>query len=83
MSDKDLIITAANLSRAAPEQWDRFIAAFEAYAGQRMSECVSADLGMLAVAQGRAQACAMLTVVLKDCRKQAENIYKRASPNAN
>lgn len=82
MNDKDLVLAAAQLSRAAPEQWDKFVAAFDSYAGQKMGECVAADIGMLAVAQGRAQACAMISSLLKDCRKTAENIYKKASPSA-
>jgi hypothetical protein len=82
LSEKDLIITAANLSRVAPEAWDKFVAAFEVSAAQKMGECIAAPIEMLAVAQGRAQACAALLALLKDCRKQAENIYKKASPNA-
>jgi hypothetical protein len=82
LSEKDLIITASNLSRAAPEQWDKFVAAFEVSAGQKMAECISANIDMLAVAQGRAQACAALLALLKDCRKQADKIYSNASPNA-
>lgn len=78
MNDKELVLAAANLAREAPMSWDRFIAAFESYAGQRMAECVSADISMLAVAQGRAQACMMLATALKDCKKIAENIYRKA-----
>lgn len=82
MNDKELVLAAANLARETPVGWDRFIAALENYAGQRMGECVSADISMLAVAQGRAQACAMLVTQLKDCKKIAENIHRKASPSA-
>jgi ATP-dependent protease HslVU (ClpYQ) peptidase subunit len=82
LSERDLIITAANLSRAAPEQWDKFVAAYEVSTMQKMAECVSANIDMLAVAQGRAQACAATLALLKDCRKNAEKIYAKASPSA-
>lgn len=83
MSDnKELVLAAANLAREAPVSWDRFIAAFENYTGQRMMECVSAEIGMLAVAQGRAQACTILVTQLKDCKKTAESIYRKASSSA-
>jgi hypothetical protein len=80
LSDKDLILAAANLSRAAPENWDKFVVALDTYARYKMSECVSAEISMLAVAQGRAQACGMLVSLLKDCKKTAEAIYRKATP---
>lgn len=82
MSDRDLIIAAANLSRRAPADWDEFVHRLELYSAQKAAECVSANIDMLAVAQGRAQACGTLLALLKDCRKQAEKIYSKASPNA-
>jgi hypothetical protein len=82
LNDRELVLAAAQLARASPEAWEKFIAAFDLYAGQKMGECVSADISMLAVAQGRAQACAIISNILKDCKKTAEKIYAKAPPSA-
>lgn len=57
----ELAIVAARLSRTAPNTWDDFIKAFEAYARERKDACVQAPADKVLVAQGRAQQCVELS----------------------
>jgi hypothetical protein len=57
----ELSAVAARLSRAAPNTWDEFIKAFEAYAAVRRDACVQAPADRVLIAQGRAQQCVELS----------------------
>ena len=74
MSDKEFILAAAQLSRAAPDQWGAFMVAFVDYVDVRRNECVQAPIAALPTAQGRAQALVQLEALFNDCRKTAESI---------
>jgi len=75
-------MAAAQLARAAPDLWQRFVKAYGDYTDGRIVECVSAQIDMLPTAQGRAQALVSLGRLLDDCTKTAETIDKRASSSA-
>jgi len=64
------------------QQWTEFMNAFAEYADGRRDECVQAPLAMLPVAQGRAQACAQLESLFKECRAQADNISNKQRPRS-
>jgi hypothetical protein len=75
-------MAAAFLARSSPLQWDKFVKAFAEYADDKIVECVSAQIDMLPTAQGRAQAMVQLGRLLDNCVQTAENIDKKAPPNA-
>lgn len=76
-SDRQLIIAAARISRAAPESWEQLLAAFRAYTDTQRDNCISSPVDNLQVAQGRAQACAALLRLFDDCRKSADQIEEK------
>ena len=67
MNDKDLVLAAANLARAAPERWKNFMDALAAYTEDKGIECIQSPIDMLQVAQGRAQGLAALGRLLDGC----------------
>lgn len=77
MSDRDLILKAANLARSAPKEWSDFLAAFKDYADTRRDQCVSSSPDALFVAQGRAQSCVALLRLFEDCLKAADQIQEK------
>lgn len=81
MNDRDLIIAAAILARRAPDEWVKFMEVYGDYVEDKIVECVQAQLDMLPVAQGRAQALIKLGQVLGDCVKRADELTK-APPSA-
>ncbi len=66
-----LTTVAARLSRAAPNTWDDFIAAFEAYTAVRRDACVLAPADKIFVQQGKAQQCAELLSLFSTAIKSA------------
>ena len=76
-SDKNMVMAAATLARLAPELWEQFVKAFGDYADDKIVECVSAQIDMLPVAQGRAQSLIQFGRLLEGCTKAAENITNR------
>jgi hypothetical protein len=77
MSDRDLIFKAAQIARAAPENWKEFLGAFELYTDQQVQNCISSPSEALRVTQGRAQACVALLRLFSDCVKDADQIETR------
>jgi hypothetical protein len=71
-TDNDLIMAAARLARSAPENWERFLGALQAYSSQTIQNCIQSPLDELPRAQGRAQATARLYGLLSDCIKSAD-----------
>jgi len=80
LSDKELIMAAANLARRAPEEWRAFVEVLETATGKKMGECVAAPVEMLQVAQGRAQSMAALTSLMKECVKLSDTIERKRGP---
>lgn len=66
----NLLLAAARLSKAAPNTWPDFIAAFEEFARDRESACVQAPSDRVLLAQGMARQCIELLTLLKDAAKQ-------------
>jgi hypothetical protein len=81
-NDKETILAAAQLARRAPEEWAKFLEALTGYTEDRAVECIQAQLDMLPVAQGRAQAAFKLRQLLEDCLETAETILNRAPPSS-
>ena len=75
--DKDLTPAAASLSRAAPQEWEQFKAAFKRFADRKRDDIVYASLDELQKSQGRAQACHAVTQLLDDAGKAAERMSDR------
>lgn len=65
-----LVIAAARLSKAAPNMWQEFLPAFEAYARERELACVHAPADKVLSAQGMARQCIELLALLSDAAKQ-------------
>lgn len=82
MSERELILAAAQLSRRAPDEWSKFLEELANYAEDIVVACVRSQLDMLPVAQGRAQSIVKLQQTLVDCRKAADEIVNRVPPNA-
>jgi len=66
-----LTAAAARLSRAAPNSWDDFVAAFELYAAVHRNACVQAPADKIFVQQGKAQNCAELSALFSNAIKTA------------
>lgn len=79
MSDahRDLIKASADLARANPEEWRRFLGVVRAYTDTQRDNVVSSPLDVLPVAQGRAQACVALLRLFEDCLQTADQIKER------
>lgn len=77
MIDRELILAAAKLARSAPENWDEFLGALEAYTNIQISNCISSPIEALAQNQGRAQSMVALQKVLRDCLKTADQIERK------
>lgn len=74
MSERELILKAAILAKAAPESWSQFLGAFALYTEQQRSNLVASSLEYLPVNQGQARACTHLLGILKDCKIKADEI---------
>jgi len=72
-----IICEAAELKRKDLQQYDRFIAALQAYAGNQVTLMVAAEKDKLEVAQGRAQVILELTDRLKACFELEPKYRKR------
>lgn len=74
MSDRELVLRAANLARSAPKNFDEFLGALAAFTNQSAQNCIQAPLEELPRAQGRAQQSAHLYNLLANCLKKAAEI---------
>lgn len=77
MSDRELILASAKLARSAPENWQEFLGALDAYTQQQISNCISSPLEALAQNQGRAQSMVALQKLLRDCLKAADHMERK------
>jgi hypothetical protein len=68
-----LIIKAADVARSA-QGWSVFLKALKEYTDEKVAQCIAAPSEMLQVAQGRAQACRDLYVILETCTNRADEI---------
>lgn len=76
-SENELILEAARLARNAPDNWDRFVGAFQRYSANAAKNCIQSPLDELPRAQGRAQATAHLSDLLAGCRASADKLEGR------
>ena len=81
MEEKDLILMAATLSRAAPKEWKDFLGAVEKYGDVQTRRVVQASAGDLARLQGWAQQCASLIALFGDAGKSADRIATKRAAN--
>lgn len=72
--NQELALKVAALRRAAPREWEEMLAEMRRYANARMADCVSSPLGMLQVAQGRAQNARDMVRLFEDAVKTADRI---------
>lgn len=73
-ADDALILAAARLARNAPESWERFLGAFQAYSSQQIQNCIQSPLDELPRAQGRAQITARLYGLMAECIPSADKL---------
>lgn len=78
MNDRELIKRAASLSRAAPQEWRAFLAAFEVYAENVKIDLLNAPYEHMAVQQGRARIAVDLVRAFLNCDRVADSINERA-----
>lgn len=78
-SEQELILKSAELSRASPQLWNEFLAAFRQYTAERKNQLVAAPLEALPTAQGDARACATLEKLFGDAANSADRIVARRS----
>jgi hypothetical protein len=72
--DEQLTMAAARLGRAAPQEWRSFLDALLKYAVTRRDSCVVATLDTVQNAQGRAQQCSDLIILLEEAMTVADRI---------
>jgi hypothetical protein len=75
--DDELVMTAAELRRKAPEGFQKFLEAFRAYTNKTKDECISSPIDTLPVAQGRARGCASVLHILDNCIVLADKREKK------
>jgi hypothetical protein len=62
----ELSLAAAKLSRAAPNQWEQFVKAFEMYTAVAVQACVAAPPDKVLIAQGQARQSAEILNLLNE-----------------
>lgn len=72
--ENELVMEAARLARNAPENWDRFLRAFQNYSTHTVQGCIQSPLDELPRAQGRAQATVRLFGILSECIASADKL---------
>jgi hypothetical protein len=73
----DLSRAAVQLRATSPTAWDEFLQSLAAYSGSVTERCISSPLDALPNAQGRAQAVALLSQLLKDAPATVERMTHR------
>jgi len=73
-SEADIILSAANLSRAAPTEWEAFVKALQRRAKEAAEQLVGSEQTYLQVNQGRAQAYAFLYRTCATCKEQQDKM---------
>lgn len=74
----DLTTKAAQLARAAPNEWRGFLEALAGYNDFMRASLVQSPLAELQINQGKAQAIDALTKHLRDCLSDAEQLARKA-----
>ena len=72
MTNVRLAFAAARLSRSSPENWQQFVAEFEAHAAAQAGVCIQSPTEQLQRNQGHAQQAAHLLKVFQNCRQMAD-----------
>lgn len=75
-TDEALAIASARLARLAPDAWSDFLKAFENYSDRSKTNCIQSPPEQILVAQGRAQACALLLKAHQNCVSVADKILE-------
>lgn len=78
-SDAQFTVAAEKLKRAAPKEFDEFLAAFKSIASQAQTTLLSAPLADLQGAQGQAQMAARLLKLLRNCSERADQLQRRTT----
>ncbi|HLL28974.1 MAG TPA: hypothetical protein VKT73_15160 [Xanthobacteraceae bacterium] len=74
---KNLILASAELARAAPESWNKFLVAFVEHVDDLKNQCVDAPPDAVHVAQGMAKEGNELARLFGDAVKSADRIGDR------
>lgn len=77
MNDKELQQSIAQLIRAAPASWEKFMAAYRIHCHETLKQVISSPPETIQVAQGRAKHADELLRLLDSALATAEQIEKR------
>jgi len=77
-----LVVTAFQLSSAAPREWEEFIKAFDAYVAEAVKKLVASEPATLSNFQGQAVQAQYIFNLLADARRTVENVerLRKAKP---
>jgi hypothetical protein len=82
VSNKNFVVAAASLARAAPSQWDQFVRAMSEHYESTKEQFVSSPSSSIQLAQGRAQEARDILNLCRDCKSEADQIENRIKTNA-
>ena len=83
MADEQLVLASADIARASPELWRRFVVAFEKHVEQSKEAMVESPRDTLPNAQGHAREAVNLLKLFRNCLSTADKIKPRGSLHAN
>jgi len=71
-----IVLRAAELKRAAPQQYEDFVKSMRAYADRAKNDLLAAEADKIFPAQGKAQALEQLVKKLEDCFNLEANLRR-------
>jgi len=74
--DHKLLLAAFDLSNAAPQQWEAFKAAFDAYTIETCERAVQSEPSVALTAHGNAQGTVALNKMFKELRTRVSKLTK-------
>lgn len=74
--DREFSLAIASLTRSAPTDWERFLAAYRVYNAGLLKQLIASPVDQLQVAQGRAKNGDELLRIFEGARLAAEQITK-------
>jgi hypothetical protein len=74
MADEQLVLASADIARASPELWRRFVVAFEGHAEQAKEAMIQSPVEALPNAQGHAREAVKLLKTFQNCVATADKI---------
>lgn len=76
-TDAEISVAAERLKRAAPNEYEAFLASIRGWASQAQTTLLTAPRDELPNAQGQAQIAARLLKLLRDCSERVDTLQRR------